>query len=245
LRANRWIALVATSILFVQGATPALAVTSAYAGYVGTTTYRGIDGYIRQSGTVPLSGLQGHAVWINLCNSTCSEWAQTGTYQGTFEGGSSLSAVHVFHENVNPCGEYTADDDLAPASANYPYYINDDGQGLRTLVCPDGSHLSAYRFLYRKGSFGATPFFTGYMSSNYNDPSAMTETHDAPPINTDYLGCQAPGVCSNGSYAIHVYTASSTWISWTGPTDPPYHSNPPFLHTYHNFWAFATCPSAC
>ena len=158
--------------------------------------------------------------------------------------GTSLGAVHVYYENVNPCGDYWAGDKGAPAFVNQAYYINYDGLGSVVVGCNNGSHRNGYSFLYRKGTFGSAPFFTGYMSGPDNYASAMTETVNNPTINTDYVGCQGPGACSISGFGIHVLTAPSTWNSWTGPATA-IHDNPPWLHTYNNYWSFKTCPSAC
>src|ERR1017187_4989179 len=45
--------------------------------------YRMLQGYIRLSGTVPLTSHQMHASWINFCpGSSCDQWVQVGSYQG-------------------------------------------------------------------------------------------------------------------------------------------------------------------
>jgi hypothetical protein len=240
------IALIVVLVVSGSSPPPALATDNHhYAGHAGTAVWFGIDGYLRQSQTAPIPDTTAHWVWIGLTNGDASEWVQTGTYQGSFAGGTSLAAVHIYYENMNPCGDYFAKDKGAPPSANYPYYINYGGQPSQTIGCNDGSHRTAFAFPYRKGSFGNLPFFTGFLSWTQDYPQALTETYFYPTIGTDYLGCQdSGGVCFNQSYGIHVYTQNSTWAIWTGPAGYV-NANPPYRHTYNNYWSVATCPVAC
>jgi hypothetical protein len=246
------VALVASMLVALTSAPPAFAVTCpnpangyCWGGYEGTTTYRGIDGYLRQSGTVSVPYPAHHLVWINLCSVGCSEFAQTGTYQGYLPFSSSPTAVHVYYENVTPCGDYREADKGAPGAANYPYYISHDGGGTVTVGCDNGSHRTGYGFLYRKGSFGSNSFFTGYMSSNYELPFVKTEIYNDPPyVNADYFGCQDVGSCTNAGYGIHVYTAASTWVGFTGPASK-IHYDPPYVYSYETYWSFRTCPTSC
>ena len=84
-----------------------------------------------------------------------------GTYQGLFAGGSSPGAVHVYHENKDACGDYYVGDDGAPPSPDYAYYDNWDGNSYSVITCINGTHHSAYQFLYRKGTVTSTPFSMG------------------------------------------------------------------------------------
>jgi hypothetical protein len=219
------------------------ATSYAYGGYVGGA-WSGIDGYIRQSTTSTLASDQVHADWVNICGTNCSTlvWAQTGTYQGTFRGGSSPSAVHVFYENYDSCSDYYANDLGAPASPDYPYYISWDGASSHQIVCNDGSRVGVRTYEFRKGSFSNTPFYYGNLPQTSGDIEVLTEVQNGATIGTDYFGCDANKSCGNASYGIHVLNGS-TWSTLTSASRS--HSDPPWVHTYNNYWSFATCPVSC
>lgn len=232
------------TLSLVLSATPVLAVTRAYAGYGSNATWSGIDGYLRQSTSVPLSGTQAHVNYINVCGLNCATWVQTGTYQGLSPlGDHNYTAVHVYYENVDACGDYYFHDQGAAPSADYPYYLTWDGGSSYQQTCFDGSRHIAYLWQWRKGSVTSTPFFIGDLGFTAGQASAATEVHDGATIGTDYYGCDPNKACSSGGYGIHVFSGSS-WSSLTNASAiGPY--NPPYLRTFHNYWAFATCPVSC
>jgi len=234
----RGLAIAVTLDLLLVG--PALAAQS-YGGWQDSN-WNGIDGYIRQSGTVHLnSGL--HLDWITLCqHDSCSQWTQVGTYQGYLTGHSNPDQVHVFYENVNVCGTYSNDDLGPPPTPNYAYYLSYDGNGQTGFYCP--THHTGYIIQYRMGSIGSNPIFNGDLSTSDGLVLAKTEDQGAL-LGTDYYGCQGVELCSNGSYGLHLYTSSTgIWSGWTGGSVPS-NGNPPYLHTFNNYWSFKTCPSLC
>jgi hypothetical protein len=215
-----------------------------YGGYQTTSNWYGIDGYLRQSGTVYTTG--DHAVWINLCGyNNCNEWVQLGTYQGIFRAGSSPGSVHIFYENEDPCGEYFADDVGAPPSANYPYYLNYNLQGGATYYCPgDPVPKTFYTFEYRKGSWGSTPFYWGVLDSTSGLAFAKTEVQNGAPIGTDRFGCDDQKQCGvHQGFGLHLYNGMY-WYLWQTASSAS-HDDPPWVHTYYNYWTFATCPVSC
>ncbi len=242
-RRPRWFASLATACLVLAFSSgPALAVNPNYAGWqTQAVHWHGIDGYLRQSTTVSTSGL--HAIWITICGDCFTHWVQTGTYQGVFQGGSSQAAVHVYYENVDACGDYYAGDKGVPPAPDYAYYLMWDGASSHNIVCQNGDHQAAYTFEYRKGSVGNTPFHYGTLPTSDGMALAKTEIQGAPPINTDYFGCDPNRACGNGSYGLHLFNGTS-WLGWTGASTKS-EFQPPWLHTYNNYWSFKTCPASC
>jgi hypothetical protein len=234
-------ATIGVAVLLVASTQVTLAVNPSYGGWQ-TTNWKGIDGYLRQSTTVSTQAF--HAVWISICgHNDCTVWTQTGTYQGVFAGGSSPNAVHIYYENVDGCGTYYRDDLGAPAAADSLYHISRNSAGAYTFVCPGGNHQSAYTYEYRIGSFSNTPYFYGSLPTNDGLALAKTETQGSPPINTDFFGCTPTFNCDNAAYGMHLWNGS-TWSSWTGASTAS-RSNPPYLHTFHNYWSYKTCPTSC
>jgi hypothetical protein len=184
-----------------------------------------------------------HFVWITICaHDNCTKWTQTGTYQGTFAGGSSSASVHSYYENVDDCGYYYAGDVGIPPTPNYAYYISWDLGTTHSIVCDPGFG-TAYNFEYRRGSIVSAPFFVGTLPSTDGLAMAKTEVQGGAPIGTDRFGCDHNKSCNNGSYGLHLFNGT-TWPGWTGASTSS-NGNPPYVHTYHNYWAFATCPVAC
>lgn len=100
----------------------ALAVTRNYSGYSMSGQKQGIKGYILQPDSGTISSPNAILSWVGLCSNNCANfnyfngapdgpvWVQAGTYQGVFAGGTSTTSVHVYYENMTPCGDYHADD---------------------------------------------------------------------------------------------------------------------------------------
>lgn len=215
-----------------------------YAGYQSTSLWQGINGYIRQSATV--STTASHFVWINLCESTCDRWVQTGTFQGNFAGGNSPSAVHMYYENVDSCGQYAALDIGTRENVNQAYYLSYNGTGGYSYYCGDGVYRTTYTFEYRRGSWSNPPFFYGRLRSNQGIAMAKTEAQGSPPLNTDYFGCKVVPDCNDAGGGLHLYNGS-TWPTWTSSLSGATASTgaPPYLGPIQTYWAFKTCPSAC
>lgn len=219
---------------------PASAAAAGYGGWQ-TTSASGVNGYIQQAVTASTSNL--HAAWVNLCWANCAQWVQIGTFQGTFRGGTSLTAVHMYYENQDVCGSYFALDKGAPPSSDYPYAVFWDGKPSWSVTCPNGSHRTGFTYKYTKGGVTTTPIYFGTGQADAGLPIAVTEIQGTALENTDYFGCDAAHACSSSSYGLHLFNGT-TWRSWTDPSQPQ-HANPPFVRTFHNFWAFKTCPAAC
>jgi len=96
----------------------------------------------------------------------------------------------------------------------------------------------------RKGSSGGTPFYYGVMSTNYGLVLAKTELQapSGTTINYAFFGCSSSS-CTDSSYGLRLYDGSS-WSLWTASSTSS-NANPPYLHTYNNYWSFKTCPSTC
>ena len=139
-----------------------------------------------------------------------------GTYQGLFAGGSSPGAVHVYHENKDACGDYYVGDDGAPPSPDYAYYDNWDGNSYSVITCINGTHHSAYQFLYRKGTVTSTPFFYGTLATSDGLAMAKTELQGDPPENVDWFGCTPAHTCTNTGYGLH----RSCPVEWWTLSDP-------------------------
>lgn len=232
---------IATLALLPLMASSVLAASPTYAGWSSNGYWKGVNGYLRQAVTGATAAL--HANWINLCPRTgCSKWVQTGTFQGEFAGGSSHSAVHILYENVDGCGDYYRGDLGAPPSLDYPYGLNYSGAVI-SIQCDLHDHQDAFQYRYTKGGVTTAPFFLGTMPSVDGTAISATELQGNPPISTDYFGCDPGLACSQTAYGLHLYNGS-TWSSWTAPSTK-LEAQPPWLHTFHNFWSFKTCPAAC
>jgi hypothetical protein len=226
------------ALLLVLAASPALA--NEYAGWQ-TGNKAGIKGYISttDAGTVSSAGDVVFS-WINLCaHNDCNQWVQVGVYQGAFLGGSSPYVPHIYYENVDMCGVYYADDLGAPPVSNYFYELKYDGTGAHTYTCPNGVPKTGYRYDYRKGSSGASPFFIGVLSTQDGLALAKTEVQGNPTIPTTRFGCSATS-CTATAYGLRLYVSS--WSLWTGASTSS-QANPPWLHTYSNYWGYKTCPT--
>lgn len=215
-------------------ATPANALqggtTNRYAGVIAPTSkvFYGINGYIRQSGTVKVAPDLGQAAWITLCVNNCLDWVQIGTYQGYSPGASSPSAVHMYIENnwQNSRGTcfYDFSDLGVPPQANYPYYITYTGNSYPN-DCGEGGRQ--YEYAFRIGSATAAPVGYGYLPGAGGIPISEVELHCegsfCPPMNTDFIGTDNNHV-ANSSYGLHVKTTSTGtttgWASWVSTTVP-------------------------
>lgn len=233
---------IAAAVTFILLTAPVALASSAYGGYIPNSSWEGVDGYIRQSGTV--STTAAHFDWITVCNNAnCDEWVQQGTTQGCWNGGCSTSSVVMYTEILDVCGDYYPTNWSAPPSPDYPYYLYYNGGGARTILCLNGSKRTGYYFDFARGSLGGV-FTQGALDTTTGEIQAATEVN--PPgsvIGTDYYGCDASKSCGNQSYGMHLYNGSS-WTTWTAASTK-LTGNPPFVHTYNNYWSFATCPISC
>lgn len=210
-----------------------------YAGQSSTTTFYGIDGYIRVSGTVMVDPYNNfHASFVNLCPWTdCRQWVQVGQFQGT--GGvppcpgptciRSTTYVHGYWENYLSCGLYaiedTGDVHLDP---NVAYYVSNIGTGFSPCERQEP------RFAFRHGSITNPPDGYGYMSSAWGVPAAETELYagisDGEPLGQDRFGLDDNNRV-NDSFGLHLLTRSGQWVLWNAVNAPGTQSfahEPPF-----------------
>lgn len=187
-------------------------------------------------------------MWIGTCGhyttqGNCTEWVQTGTFQGVVNQFlNSPNAVHIYYENMDPCGTYYARDLGTPPSADYFYSIRYDNAGPSTFVC-NGVPFSGYTYDYTKGS-SSTPFFFGVLSHSSGGTQALTERHSPSSMTYNFFGCDPGLTCANSGYGLDLYFSS--WQLWTTSiASTPTQYDPPYLHTYNSRWAFKTCPVAC
>jgi hypothetical protein len=235
------VAVTAAMGLLLQTTGSTLAADPTYGGYQTTGNWNGINGYLRQTTTASTSGA--HFQWINVCaHNDCTHWVQVGTYQGSFRGGTSSAAVHVYYENVDACGDYYAGDKGAPPSADFPYGLAWNGQASSNISCNNGDHHTGFTFKYTKGGVSNTPFFYGTLPTKDGIIGAKTEMQSALE-STDWFGCNASGGCTTSLYGLHLLNGA-TWSLQTANSVAST-SNPPFLHTYNSFWSYKTCATAC
>jgi hypothetical protein len=215
-------------------------VLGAHAGYEDSTR-QGIYGYINQSLTGTINnGI--HAAWINLCESGCPRWVQTGTIQGCWMGGCAKSTLSAYRENIDACGAYYAANVGAPGASDYLYYLSRVGSAF-DLTCTNGTHRTAYTYEFKKGSITSVPFYYGNLSSSTGSAFAKSEYVGDATYTTDWFGCDTLATCNTSSYGLRLRTNGS-WALWTA-TSTPVHGNPPYLHTYNSYWSFKTCASSC
>jgi hypothetical protein len=187
-----------------------------YAGQSGTTAVKGIDGYIRGSGTV-MADPQAHfnAHFVNLCPTTsCTSWVQLGPYQGTINVISSPNVMHMYIENQNACVGYGIGDHGAPPTPNYPYYVYYSGVTQTVGGCT-GQRL----YYYKVGSVTNPPISDGWLTTTTGIPVAETEIFGGEDVGLDWFGCDNSGNASS-SFGVHLLNASSQWVTWTAANEP-------------------------
>lgn len=226
------------------------AVGANYTGWGPTAVKGGIRGYLMQA-TYPTFGNGAVFSWLGLCGYGCVktapvdggspqlQWVQTGLFQGYFAGGSSLSAVHMYYENKDPCNDYYADDIGAPPDQPYFFLVKYDGAGAKTFHCSNGTPFTGYSFLYKKGSSASTPFYWGVMGTDDGRADANTEWNSPTYYPTSYFGCRTSTNCTNSAYGIEVY--GSSWKLCCGNPRSIRPANPPWRHTYSDYWGFKSC----
>jgi hypothetical protein len=218
----------------------------AYAGYGTLASHYGVKGYIWQA-TAPAvqsGSAKAQLSFVAICNASCTKWVQIGQYQGEFTCCTSLATVQTYVENLDPCGEYSAQQYGIPPSPDILYKVKYDFTGSHLLLCQDGSKKTRYDFDFVEDT--TTLGLTGFMPSSSGIALAETEIHNGAPITTNYFGCGPTLACNNGGNGLQLEESSNGWWLWTsGFSTGPLHDNPPYLHTFQNYWAFKTCPSSC
>lgn len=249
--ASRRLALVAAAVLTVAAMTisrPAYAATTgySYAEQQSATLVGGVDGYIRGSTTVAVSGDKFRANWIDLCNSrpTCTAQVQLGVTQGENYGATEL---HIYLENIwyastsqSSLCLATSHDFGVPAAANQAYYISYTGTRIATSQC---GTTYEYKYAARVGSFTNPPKAYAWMPGPLGAPAAATELHSGDgssvPQNTDYFGTDDNhnAVASNGIHLLN----SGSWDLWTSTEPTSVQSDdPPTFDPIATNWAFDT-----
>lgn len=72
---------------------------------------------------------------------------------------------------------------------------------------------------------------------------AKTEVQGNPPIGLSYFGCSPSLSCFTTDYGMRIFQ-NGAWNLWTVSSGSS-ESNPPYLHTYNNYWSYKTCGTAC
>lgn len=237
--------------LIALGVKPVVAAIYRYAGQSSSSTFYGIDGYIRVSGTVMVDGSNNHhASFVNLCPaSDCRQWVQVGQFQGTIGAPPcpgptcvrSTTFVHGYWENLLSCGLYaitdTGDVHLDP---NVAYYVSNIGTGFSPC------EQQQPRFAFRHGSIINPPDGYGYMSSAWGIPIAETELYadisDGEPLGQDRFGLDDNNRVNDG-FGLHLLTRSGQWVLWNAANAPgtgTFAGNPPFYYEVKRYSAFRT-----
>jgi hypothetical protein len=224
---------------------------NSYAGWGAAIEKLGIKGYIEQHTLGTVAGSDLVASWFGLCANACNaqpyadsgsgvQWVQLGMYQGSFSGASSPSAVRMYYENMDPCGDYHSLDVGAPPSNPYRFVVWYPGGGSHLYTCANGAPYNAYTFNFRKGGTTAPVFATGWMSTSDGLAQANIEWHGSPTQSTIYFGCSA-GSCGDSDFGVRVLQHNGTdWVDkWSAITIGP--SNPPWRRTFNSYWSFRTC----
>ena len=223
----------------LASAMPVAAAGNTYAGQSSSTQVSGIRGYIWATAAVlddPVHLAQIH--FINLCRTTsCTSWVQIGGYQGAITTISSPTAIHMYAENLDGCGNYGVRD-LGAVPINPPnefYAITDSGVNA-TIDC-----MSQRKWYLRYGSLNNPPSYIGYMSGALGIPIAETELHGGENMNTDYFGLSNTHAVDD-TYGLRVLM-SGTWKLWTAANVPgtgPINDAPPYFVQKKAWTAFQT-----
>jgi hypothetical protein len=139
---------VAVAVLFLMALTAETALAGVnplfYGGYSAIGQKQGIRGYILQPDSGTINAPNALLSWIGLCANNCAffnyyngdpdgpVFVQLGMYQGVCAAGTSTTSVHVYYENMTPCGDYHADDVGIPVSN--PYWFRGPVQQRRPAV---------------------------------------------------------------------------------------------------------------
>jgi hypothetical protein len=222
-----------------------------YGGWgTSAASWSGVDGYVRQSGTKPVSSL--HAVWVSLVSPN-GGWEQIGEYQGDWAGGNSENSVSMYIEDrddsclVSGGMDYHPIPQGAPAAADQAYYVNRSASTATTHTCMNGqTSLPSWPYDFRIGTYSSKPVATGHLSVAFSWASAMTEDQNAPYLNTDYVGCDPSLTCAVAGNGLHLFDGV-TWRQWDTsiPVGEQNNSYAPYLHPYQLYWSFKTCPTRC
>jgi hypothetical protein len=214
---------------------------STYAGYATYGAgFKGIQGWLRQDAVSPMTGDQTVSHWITVCGDGCNTWTQTGTQQGCYSGGCSENTPKIYLEYVDVCGGYHTELLSAPTYPTYFYRIVRVG-GQYQYYCGGGIWRTAYLYGYYKGSTqgNAQEFATSYLGNDTGVVEALTERQNGAVVGPAYFGCSPTLNCSDTSYEMKVNYGGS-WQPWTY-SSYAFHADPPYLVTYHSFWAYQTC----
>jgi hypothetical protein len=213
----------------------------------GANGYKeGIRGYLQQNFASGSSTSGNRSTWLGLARFSPNNWSQVGLFQGRFAGGDSLGAVHMNYENKRSCGEYIGLDIGVPPSQPYFFSVKNTGN-IVSIPCIDinGNYfgsVQAYEVLYKKGSAGNDPFYTGYMNGATGRADANTEWQGNFPTSLSYFGCRVASDCDDPAYGIEVKSAGG-WSLCCASERAIYTGPPLWIFTYNDFWSFKTCPS--
>lgn len=217
--------------------------------YTNSASYEGVDGYIRQSG-MNMPNCSGHFVlsWIDIDRRGGPygnfAWVQVGMHQGSFLN--SCTQVRMYGE-LNDCGNtipgvwYWKQDMGAPATPNYPVYVNRTGQST-TVPCPAMGISTVYEYAFRAGSFSSSPKFYGLLSASSGNANAQAEVfwnNGAPDnIGTNKWGLNHDGQPQSG-YQLSLYQyPAQTWSSWSSSVSTSTFSDPALSRYQPSTWRY-------
>ena len=231
------IALCATFMGFPQ---PTLATVHAYAGISSSSSTEpsGIRGYIYTSPfTMNNSSNDFVADFVNLCKASCTQWTQTGPYQGHIKTISSPTAVHMYSEGTDGCANYGIVDLGAPPSLNYFY------QTAYVGVHQNVDCETQYKYSIVVGYGGNPPSDTRWMSGSVGIPIAETEVYPAgsEPNPTTFFGTNNSHAAST-AYAIDI-VISGGFKHWTNGNiccTSSFHNDPPYYYNLAQWYSFET-----
>ena len=242
-------------VLSLPNSTTAVTVHS-YAGWATTSDRQGIKGYIQQVDPGTIAAGEAVLSWVGLCAFVCTahayadggsglQWVQLGMYQGDFACCASSASVHIYYENMSPCGDYYSGDVGAPGPNPFFFQVHYDEEGVKSFHCANGAQYNGYQFNYKKGSGSSTAFYSGVMQPNDGRADANTELLNTPAEDISKFGCSSSS-CSNQDFGIHLHGPNS-WFLWDTGTAArsigP--DNPPYRNTFNSYWSFKTCKVAC
>jgi hypothetical protein len=241
---------VAVAVAVFASTSSTLALTRAYAGWHAASAKEGVRGAIVMPAVA--SSITGEAVisWVGLCGDFCAnnpyvdygtgkQWVQLGVWQGEFGAGSAPTSVHMYYENMDPCGDYYVDD-LGTSPSTFWGQVRYDGAGLQQFQCGSGIPFWGYVFAFKKGSSANAPFVYGVMQTEDGRADANTEWHNTPAAGNTWFGCSTSTQCDNSAWGIQV-NGGSGWSNCCQNASSIGPANPPYRLDFHSYWAFKTC----
>ncbi|HEY7025162.1 MAG TPA: hypothetical protein VH371_09400 [Candidatus Limnocylindrales bacterium] len=221
-------------------------------GWYSTGNKEGVRGYISQGlHSAAITGANGILAWMQICASLCQpienakgeftvEKEQIGEYQGQWNWGSSPSAVRMYLEIFDACGDYFPIDLGVPSYDPEFFLVKYDQAGLTEHFCQSGEPIWGYNFQVKKDSVTSSPFNGAIMFATSGAAKEVTEIQGAPasPWPNNYFGCEGRGgsLCGSGNedYGIEWFNNGSWKLAGTSSDQTSYECKT----TYDQSWAF-------